>query len=369
MNHNSAPQPRQCILQVEPYLPGRNEATGDVAVHKLSSNESPFGPSPKAIEAYRKAQDSLGIYPHSGAPRLREALANTFGLQADRLICGAGVEDILILVSRVFLQKGDEAIYTEFSFNMYAIDVKASGATGIVAKEKNFTADIDVILNGVTERTKVVFLANPNNPTGTYIPAKEIIRLHKNLPPTCLFVLDEAYGEYVALEKPCGLELAKNANNVLLTRTFSKAYGLAGLRLGWAYGSKDVIDAMNRVRGIFNISAPAIRAAIAALEDQDHIKKTIKHTLQWREWLTREITALGLKVTPSEANFVLVHFPQNTPFDANAADSYLMSRGYILRRLDPYKLYDAMRLTVGTEEENTAVVKHLRDFMKREMAA
>jgi histidinol-phosphate aminotransferase len=369
MNHNAAPQPRQCVLQVEPYLPGRSESAENVKVHKLSSNESPFGPSPKAIEAYLRTQDSLGLYPNSGAPRLRETLAKTFGLEAERLICGAGTEDILILLTRVFLQKGDEALYTEFSFNMYAIDIKASGATGVVVRENNFTADVDAILDCVTPRTKAVFLANPNNPTGTYIPAQEIIRLHKNLPPTCLFILDEAYGEYVASEKPCGLELAKNANNVLLTRTFSKVYGLAGLRIGWAYGSKDVIDAMNRVRPIFNVSIPAIRAAIGALEDQDHVKKTVKHTLQWRQWLAREITALGLKVTPSEANFILVHFPSGTPFDAKAADAYLMNRGYILRRLEPYKLYDALRLTVGTEEENRTVVDHLRDFMKREMAA
>jgi histidinol-phosphate aminotransferase len=369
MGHSNTPQPRDCILQVDPYLPGRAKTGNAAEVHKLSSNESPFGPSKKVIEAYAKAQNGLGLYPVSGAAPVREALAKKFGIEAERIICGAGVEDLLILVTRVFLQKGDEAIYTEYGFNMYAIDVKASGATSVIAKEKNFTADVDAILKCVSERTKAVFLANPNNPTGTYIPASEIMRLHKNLPADCLFVLDEAYGEYVTSEKPCGLALAKTASNVLLTRTFSKVYGLAGLRLGWAYGARDIIDAMNRVRGIFNISVPAIEAAVAALDDQAHVDKTVAHTVHWRDWLARELTALGLKVTPSEGNFVLVHFLPNTPHDVKAADSYLMSHGYILRRLDPYHLYDAMRLTVGTEEENKAVVKHLREFMQREMAA
>jgi histidinol-phosphate aminotransferase len=369
MGHNTPPQPRDCILQVDPYLPGRAKTGNAAEIHKLSSNESPFGPSPKALDAYVKAQTGLGLYPVSGAAPVREALAKKFGLEAERIICGAGVEDLLILVTRVYLTSGDEAIYTEFGFNMYEIDVKASGATPVVAKEKNFTADVDAILACVTPRTKVVFLANPNNPTGTYIPASEILRLHKNLPSDCLFVLDEAYAEYVAIEKPCGFNLAKNSKNVLITRTFSKVYGLAGLRLGWAYGPSEVIGALNRVRGIFNISVPAMAAAVAALTDQAHVDMTVKHTLQCRDYLARELTAIGLKVTPSQGNFVLVHFPPNTPHDVEAADAYLMSRGYILRRLDPYKLYDAMRLTVGTEDENKAVVKHLRDFMQREMAA
>jgi len=365
MGHGSTPQPRDCIMQVDPYLPGRARADNAAEVHKLSSNESPFGPSQSVLDAYARAQKGIGVYPISGAAPVREALAKKFGIEAEQVICGNGVEDLLILITRVFLQKGDEAIHTEFGFNMYAIDIKASGATAVVPGEKNFTADVDAILKSVTGRTKAVFLANPNNPTGTYLPNSEIIRLHKGLPADCLFVLDEAYSEYVASEKPCGLELAKASKNVLLTHTFSKVYGLAGLRLGWAYGAKDIIDAMNRVRGIFNISVPAMEA----LDDDAHVEKTIKHTQEWRAWLARELTALGLKVTPSEGNFVLVHFPPNPPHDVQAADTYLMSRGYILRRLDPYKLHDAMRLTVGTEEQNKAVVKHLRDFMQREMAA
>jgi histidinol-phosphate aminotransferase len=368
MGH-STPKPRDCVLLVDPYLPGRAK-TGNVAqVHKLSSNESPFGPSETALAAYRQAQSELRFYPISNAAPVRETLAEKFGLAADQIICGAGTEDLLVLVTRVFLETGDEAIYTEYGFNMYAIDVKASGATSVIPKEKNFTAEVDAILAKVTARTKVVFLANPNNPTGTYIPASEIIRLHKNLPSNCLFVLDEAYYEYVSCEKPCGLSLAKSADNVLLMRTFSKAYGLAGLRLGWAYGAKNIIDPMNRVRGIFNASVPAIAAAVAALEDQAHIDMTVKHTLHWRDWLARELSTIGLKVTPSQANFLLVHFPPNSAHDVKAADAYLMSRGYILRRLDPYGLYDAMRLTVGSEEENKAVAKHLRDFMQNEMAA
>ncbi len=365
----STPQPRDCILQVDPYLPGRATVAGDIKAHKLSSNESPFGPSEKALAAYRNAEPGLGVYPNAGAGAVREALAKKYEIEAERIICGAGVEDLLILVTRVFLQKGDEAVYTEFGFNMYAIDVKASGATAIVAKEKNFCADVDAILSCISARTKVVFLANPNNPTGTYLPVAEICRLHKALPPTCLLVLDEAYAEYVATENPCGVELARHAENVLLTRTFSKVYGLAGLRLGWAYGGHDVINAMNRVRGIFNVSTPAIAAAVAALRDQAHIERTVKHTLHWRDWLRRELAATGLKVTPSQTNFLFLQFPADKPDHAHAADAYLMSRGYILRRLDPYGLHNALRLTIGTEEENRAVARYLRDFMQSEMAA
>lgn len=369
MSHAKSPQPRDCILQVDPYLPGRAKTESGAKVHKLSSNELPFGPGEKALAAYRQAQNGLGLYPVAGAAPVREALAKKFGLEPERIICGAGVEDILILATRVFLSSGDEAVYTEFAFNMYAIDVRASGATAVVAKEKNYTADVDEILKCISPRTKILFLANPNNPTGTYLPASEIIRLHKNLPQDCLFILDEAYAEYVSSEKPCGFALAKSARNVLLTRTFSKVYGLAGLRLGWAYGAPGVIDPMNRVRGIFNVSVPAIETAIAVLADDAHFEKTVKHTQYWRDWLTRELNTIGLKTAPSQGNFVLVHFPKDAAHNVNAADTYLMSRGYILRRLDPYKLYDAMRLTVGTEEENKAVVGHLRDFMQREMAA
>lgn len=368
MTDFDVPHPRDCILKLDPYLPGRAQAE-TAEVHKLSSNESPFGPSPKALEAYHRAADVLGFYPNSDALAIREALAKRHGIEAERLLCGAGVEDILVLICRVFLQEGDEAITTEFGFNMYKIDVIAAGATPVVPKEKNYCTDVDAILASVSKRTKVVFLANPNNPTGTYLPASEIARLHKNLPSRCLLVLDEAYAEYVAIEAPRGLELARNAKNLLVTRTFSKAYGMAGLRLGWAYGPKDIIEAMHRVRYIFNVSAPATAAAVAAIEDQGHIEKTVRHTLQWRTWLTNELKDAGFQVTPSEANFLLVHFSPDGPCNVRAADTYLMSKGYILRRLDPYGLQNAMRLTIGTEEENRTVARLLRECMKKEIAA
>ncbi|MES2905469.1 MAG: histidinol-phosphate transaminase [Pseudomonadota bacterium] len=369
MSQSDKPHPRNAVLKVDPYLPGRAKVDNSQDIHKLSSNESPFGPSPLAIEAYHQASAKIGLYPNSDAAQVREAIARRFNIEADQIICGAGVEDILVLVSRVFLQEGDEAIYTEFGFNMYKIDIIASGATPVVPKEKNYVADVDAILAAVTPRTKVVFLANPNNPTGSYLPVQEIARLHKGLPDDCLFVLDEAYAEYVDGEEPQGIDMARKANNILVTRTFSKVYGLAGLRLGWAYGPADIINAMHRVRYIFNISVAAAAAAVAALNDTAHLEKTVQHTLKWRAWLTKEIQDLGLKVTPSQANFLLVHFPADESCNVKAADAYLMSKGYILRRLEPYGLNNAMRLTVGTEEENRTVVQLLRECMKKNIAA
>ena len=297
------PHPRPNIDDVAAYTPGRAQSAGKQEVHKLSSNESPFGPSPLALKAYEAAAKKIGIYPDGASTELRAAIGKTYQIEPSRIICGAGIDDLLVLISRVYLTAGDEAIYTQYGFNMYAIDIAASGARAIVVPETNFTADVDAILSHVTAQTKVVFLANPNNPTGTYLPAREIKRLYDGLPKTCLFVLDEAYNEFVEDEPPCGFALAKDAANLLVTRTFSKAYALAGLRLGFAYGPQRVIDAMNKVRLIFGVSSAASAAGIAALNDPAHVEALVAHISKWRPWLSDELTALGLKVTPSENQF------------------------------------------------------------------
>jgi histidinol-phosphate aminotransferase len=356
------PQPRPGVLDIDPYVPGKSAAPGVARVFKLSSNETPLGPSPKAVAAYRAVADHLQDYPDGASTALREAIGRAFGLDPNRIVCGAGSDDLLNLLADAYLHDGDEAIYTTHGFLVYPIATLGSGAKPIVAPEKNYTADADAILGKLTERTKVVFLANPNNPTGTYVPFDEVKRLHKGLPPHVLLVLDAAYAEYVRRnDYEAGIELVATSENVVMARTFSKIHGLAAVRLGWLYGPAHVIDAINRIRGPFNTNAPAIAAGIAAIEDIAHQERSRDHNSKWLPWLEAEIGKLGLKVTPSVANFVLIHFADTkTATDCNA---FLMQRGLILRQVGAYKLPAALRMSVGTEEANRLVVKALADFL------
>jgi histidinol-phosphate aminotransferase len=271
---------------------------------------------------------------------------------------------LLNLIARAFLSDGDEAIHTTHGFLVYPIATLGTGAKPMVAPERNFTADVDAILKLVSPRTKVVFLANPNNPTGTYIPFDEVKRLHKGLPPQVLLVLDAAYAEYVQRnDYESGIELVATSDNVVMTRTFSKIYGLAALRLGWMYGPAPVIDAINRIRGPFNVNTPAIAAGVAAMRDTAHVERARAHNARWLAWLTEEIGALGLKATPSAANFVLIHFPDTPGRTAKEADAFLTRRGLILRQVTAYKLPNALRMTVGSEEANRLTVAALGDFL------
>jgi histidinol-phosphate aminotransferase len=356
------PQPRKGVLDIQAYVPGRSKAPGVAKVFKLSSNETPLGPSPNAIAAYNEAGKHLEDYPDGAATDLREAIGRAFGLDPDRIVCGAGSDDLLNLLGRAYLADGDEAIHTTHGFLVYPIVALGAGATPVVAPEKDYTADVDEILKRVTPRTKMVFLANPNNPTGTYLPFDEIKRLHRGLPPNVLLVIDAAYAEYVRKnDYETGIELVATSENVVMTRTFSKIHGLAALRLGWMYGPAHVIDAINRIRGPFNTNAPAIAAGIAAIEDTAHQERSREHNSRWLPWLEQEIGKLGLKVTPSVANFVLIHFADaKTAADCNA---FLMKRGLILRQVGAYKLPAALRMSVGTEEANRLVVKALADYL------
>lgn len=244
----SRPEPRPGILEIAPYVPGRTKAAGGAKLHKLSSNETPLGPSPRAVEAFSACAGHLELYPDGGSTGLREAIADVYGLNPERMICGNGSDEILELVARTYIGPGDEGLYSEYGFLVYKIAILAAGGTPVVAPEQNLTTDVDALLARVTPRTKVVFLANPNNPTGTYLPFDEIRRLHAGLPPSVLLVLDAAYAEYVRRnDYEAGVELAATADNVLMTRTFSKIYGLAALRIGWGYGPAHVIDALNRL--------------------------------------------------------------------------------------------------------------------------
>jgi histidinol-phosphate aminotransferase len=358
------PEPRHGVLSISPYVPGKSTAPGASRVFKLSSNESPLGPSPKAVAAYRAAGAHLEDYPDGSATALREAIGRTYGLDPARIVCGAGSDDLLNLLARAYLGDGDEAIHTTHGFLVYPIATLGTGARPVVAAETAFTADVDAILACVTPRTKIVFLANPNNPTGTYIPFDEVRRLHRGLPGRVLLVLDAAYAEYVRRnDYEAGLELVATSDNVVMCRTFSKIHALAAVRLGWMYGPAHVVDAVNRIRGPFNVSAPAIAAGIAAIEDREHVERSREHNERWLPWLTEELTKLGLTVTPSVANFVLIHFPEGDARTAAAADAFLSARGLVLRVVKSYGLPNALRLSIGAEEANRLVVEALGEFM------
>lgn len=362
----SKPIPRPGILDIAAYVPGKEHAPGVARVFKLSSNETPFGASPKAIEAIQSACGNLQRYPDGQARELREAIAAVHGLNPANILCGNGSDELLALICHVYLGPGDEGIVTEHGFLIYTIQIMGTGATPVVVKEKDCTVDVDAILAAVTERTKVVFIANPANPTGTYVPVSEIRRLQAGLPKHVILVLDGAYAEYVRRnDYEAGIELVSSSSNVVMTRTFSKIYGLAALRIGWMYAPVEIVGALDRVRSPFNLNAVAIAAGAAAIRDQAFIQQAISFNMLWIEKLTAALEGLGLKVTPSVANFVLIHFPDIDGKRAADADEFLTGRGYILRAVRSYGFPNALRMSVGLEEANRGVIEALGEFMGR----
>ncbi|NNM71368.1 histidinol-phosphate transaminase [Enterovirga aerilata] len=358
------PQPRPGILDISAYVPGRDHVEGVEKVYKLSSNETPLGPSPQAVEAFRAAAASLETYPDGGATALREAIGQKYGIDPDRILCGTGSDELLALLTNAYIGPGDEGIFSQHGFLVYRINILGAGGRPVVAEETDLTASVDAILSKVTDRTRIVFLANPNNPTGTYLPFEEVKRLHAGLPTNVLLVLDAAYAEYVRRnDYSAGLELALTAPNVVMCRTFSKIYGLAALRIGWLVGPAHVVDALNRIRGPFNVNAPAIAAGAAAMRDDAHVAAALAHNEEWLPRLTKELTALGLEVTPSVGNFILIHFPGTPGRTAKDADAFLCRRGLVLRAVAAYGLPNALRMTIGSAEANELVISAMRDFM------
>lgn len=360
------PTPREGIETIDPYVPGKSEALGGKKTFKLSSNETPLGPSPKAVEAFQRAATSLEYYPDGASTRLRNAIASRYGLDPNRIVCGNGSDDLLHLLATAYLGPSDEGIFTEHGFLVYKIAILAAGGTPVIAKEVDFTANVDQILACVTPRTKMVFIANPNNPTGTYLPFDEVKRLHASLSPDVVLVLDGAYAEYVRRnDYSAGIEMVSSNENVVMTRTFSKIHGLASLRIGWTYAPQRVCDALNRIRGPFNVNGPAIEAGIAAILDTEHVENSATHNEKWLAILTSEISAMGLNVTPSAANFVLIHFPDEPGKRAPDADNFLSSNGVVLRAVSSYGIPTGLRMTVGSEEANLLTIGLLRQFVQR----
>jgi histidinol-phosphate aminotransferase len=357
------PKAKPGVLAITPYA-GSEAGLGGSDRIVVSSNESAFGPSWQAMEAYSGASEEVHRYPEIDARSLRQALADHHGLDVDRIICGCGSDQIIDLLALCFAGPGDETLYTEHGFTMYPIASLGVGATPIAVPETNLTTDVDALLAAVTEKTKIVFLANPNNPTGTYLPERELRRLHAGLPEDVLLVLDGAYAEYVMQDDyEAGAALVHDSSNVVMTRTFSKIYALASLRVGWAYAPAEIIDVLDRVRPPFNVSSPAIAAARAALADHDHTERSRQHNAEMLPWFVERVEALGLRVNPSVANFVIVHFDPASPRNAEAAYRFLFSKGIVTRRVAGYGLPDWVRISIGTREEMEEVVAVLAEFL------
>jgi len=360
MSHaNITPQPG--ILDIAPYVAGKSHASGGNRVTKLSSNENPHGPSPLARAAYIEAAGALETYPSSDHTTLRAAIAKVHGVDANRIICGAGSDEIIAFLCNTYAGAGDEVLYSQYGFAMYPISAMAAGATPVQAPETERHTDVDALLCACNERTKLVFIANPNNPTGTMISESKIARLAEGLPPQALLVLDGAYAEFV--EGFNGhAALVEARDNVVMTRTFSKIYGLGGARIGWGYGPAHVIDALNRVRGPFNVSAAALAAAAVAVQDVGYTEKCRLENAKWRGWLRDELAAIGLPSDKSFANFIVPRF--ESPESATEADAYLQTKGLVVRALSGYGLPTYLRITIGDEIACRAVAATLADFMK-----
>ena len=358
----SGPKARPGVMRLAPYVQGQSSIEGVSNPIKLSSNESSQGPSPKALDAYRKAAEQLNRYADGSQSELRNAIGEVHGLEPQRIICGNGSDELIQLMARAFVGEGDEALLSENGFIMSNIHCTAQGAELVIAPERGFKVDVDAMLARVSEKTRFCTIANPNNPTGTYIDGSELRRLHAGLPDDCLFLIDEAYAEYVTAEDyETGIALADEFDNVVVTRTFSKIYGLPFLRIGWAYCSEGIVDPVQRIRTPFNTNGAAMVAAAAAVRDTAYIETIRDHNAQWRERIGIALTALGIEVIPSQANFYLLRFDPDSGKSGSAAGAFLQSRGIIPRPAGGSDQF--LRITVGLEQENEAVLSALADYM------
>ena len=359
----SGPTPRPGILDIAPYVPGESEIPGRARVLKLSSNEGALGPSPAAMRALAETAADIHRYPDGGAVALCEAIGRAHGLDPGRIVCGAGSDELLAMLARGYAGPGDQVLTHAHAFVMYRLAALAVGAEVVEAPERALTADVDALLDAVTPRTRIVYVANPNNPTGTHIPGHELERLRAGLPDDVLLVIDSAYAEYVARnDYIAGESMVDRGRNTVMTRTFSKIYGLGGVRLGWAYCPEPVADVLHRIRSPFNVSAPAQAAGIAAVGDRDFLARSRDHNAAWLPWVSERIAAAGFPVTPSIGNFVLVEFPREDGRNAGAALAHLARYGVIPRAVVGNRLPDHLRITIGLEDEMRILVEAIEAF-------
>ena len=367
LSNRGGPVPKSWIAGIAPYVPGKAADDSGRRVVKLSANENPLGTGPAARDAFARASADLATYPDPGSVALRQAIAQVHGLDAARVICGTGSDELLHIAASAYAGPGDEIVYVRYGFSVYDIAARRVGATPVIAPDKDYGTDVDALLACVTERTRVVFIANPNNPTGTMIPRAELARLHAALPADVLLVIDQAYTEYVdPADDDDGIALAQTAPNVLVTRTFSKIHGLAAERIGWGYASASIVDALHRIRAPFNVTTAGQAAAAAAIADADWVERSREHNRRWRLWLTEEMAALGnhgVSVVPSQANFLLILF--GGALKAQAVFETLMGAGYATRWLPGQGLPDALRITIGAEEHMRDVARIIREMAER----
>lgn len=345
------------IMNISPYVPGKSSVDGVEKVIKLSSNENALGCSPKAVAAVQSFEN-FARYPDGASVALREKLGEVNGLNPEQIICGAGSDEILELIAYAFCGEGDEVLYTKHGFLVYPIAAMSAGAVPVAVDEVNMTASVDNILAGVTERTKIVFIANPNNPTGTYINGSELQRLRDGLRDDILLVIDNAYLECVTADDySAGYEIADATKNTIITRTFSKVYGLAALRIGWGYAAPEIIDVLNRIRPPFNLTSVGQAAAIAALDDSEFLQSSIEHNSKWRDWLQNELDNLGVEYVPSQGNFVLAKL-------AKQVNESLKQQGFIAREVSNYQLPEYIRISIGTGDEMKGFVTALKEMLE-----
>lgn len=357
------PKPKEGIMNINPYKGGESKLQGINRIIKLASNENAFGTSPKAIKAINNTVKEVFRYPDGSCNDLRKTLAQKHQINFDKIVCGAGSDELIGLLCQAYAGIGDEVLYNDYGFLMYSIRAKSFGAAPVTAPEKNLTADLDALLAAITSKTKIIFLANPNNPTGTMLPKHEIRRLAQNIPSNVLLVLDAAYAEFIDdVNYSSGLELVEEFKNVAVLRTFSKIYGLGGLRLGFCYCPEAVADVLNRIRGPFNVSSLAQTAGLAALDDDEFVNKTKKHNQRWLEKLPVILNSMSIKTTKSFGNFVLAEFPEGQKSAANA-DNYLRQHGLIVRPMGAYKLPNHLRISIGLDDEMELLIKVLNQFM------
>ena len=358
------PIPKPGILDIHAYVPGKAVVDGIAHPVKLSSNENILGCSPKAKAAFVEASSRINLYPDGRSNVLRAAIAERHGLEPERLVFGCGTDEVFQLINQVYLEPGDNIVQGQYGFGAYAIGARACGGEVKYAPEPDYRIDVDEVLKCVDERTRLVFIANPGNPTGTWIDAEEIGRLHASLPPSVMLVLDGAYTEFATDPRfSDGLDLARGASNVIVTHTFSKIHGLAALRVGWAYAPPEAADAIDRIRLPFNTSIAAQEAALAALADTEFQAQSLALVEQWRPWLVQQLGGLGLEVLPSAANFLLMRFPSAPGKTAAEAEAFLASRGYLTRGVSSYGLPEHLRFNIGLEEHNRTIVDLIAEFL------
>ena len=354
-------EPKKGISDIALYQAGSSPRPEEKNVIKLSSNENPYGPSKKSIDAITRHAAGVHLYPSTNHLELRQSIAARFGLGDENIICGVGSDEIISFLCQAFAGPGDEVIHTEHGFAMYRISALAVGAQPVVTKENNRHTDVDAILGACNKKTKLIFIANPNNPTGTMIDAAEVQRLADGIPEQCLLVLDGAYTEYVS-NFDGGASLVQDRENVFMTRTFSKMYGLGGLRIGWGYGSKHVIDILNRIRGPFNLSTLALAAANSALTDVEYVDNCRNENTRLREWLSSSLSNLGIESDRSFANFILARFKRSE--DASACFKFLSNEGLLVRQVANYNLPTCLRITIGDEVACKRVYDSIRSFLE-----